>query len=106
MDPQRKARLEARANVVKALAHATRLAVVEQLAAGPRCVSDLQALVDCDLSTMSKHLSILKSVGIVQTEKRGTQVFYQLAHQCSGQFFECIDRMIEEETERRHRLRC
>lgn len=101
MDKRTKIRMEARAAVVKALAHPTRLAVIEELSKGERCVGDLQSLVDCDLSTMSKHLSLLKSVGILRTEKRGTQVYYSLSLPCVEKFFACIDAMLSHDANRR-----
>ncbi len=71
-------RYERRAGVFKALGHPTRLFLVEQLARGERCVCELAALIDADLSTVSKHLSVLKSAGVVEDEKRGANVFYRL----------------------------
>ena len=91
LDPQLRARFEARANVVKALAHATRLALVDELSRGERCVCDLHQRVGGDLSTVSKHLSVLKSAGVVVDEKRGVQVFYRLRVPCITSFFTCIE---------------
>lgn len=104
MTKKNQALMEARAVVVKALAHPTRLAVVHELGKGERCVGDLQALVDCDLSTMSKHLSILRSVGIVQTDKRGVQVFYRLSLPCLTKLFACIDEVLGHDARRRTKV--
>jgi DNA-binding transcriptional ArsR family regulator len=83
--------LERRTQVMKALAHPSRLRMVEVLSAGEQCVCDLQALVGADLSTVSKHLSLLKAAGIVLSEKRGQQVFYRLRVPCLLSFFSCVD---------------
>lgn len=91
LDPKARARFEARAEVVKALAHATRLALVDELSRGERCVCDLHALVGGDLSTVSKHLSVLRSAGVVVDEKRGVQVFYRLRVPCITSFFSCVE---------------
>ena len=81
MDRKTQARYEARANVIKALAHPTRLFIVDELArVGEKCVCELTALIGADMSTVSKHLTILKGVGIVQDEKRGSTVYYRLGH--------------------------
>lgn len=91
-DARRLARLlERRTQVMKALAHPSRLLMVDALSSGERCVCDLQELVGADLSTVSKHLSLLKAAGIVLSEKRGQQVFYRLRVPCLLSFFSCVD---------------
>jgi DNA-binding transcriptional ArsR family regulator len=85
-----------RAAVVKALAHPSRLLIVDELSRGERCVCELTDLVASDISTVSKHLSVLKKAGIVQDEKRGLQVFYRLRCPCVLRFFDCIEAVIEE----------
>lgn len=82
---------ERRSKVIKALAHPSRLLMVDALSGGERCVCDLQALVGADLSTVSKHLSVLKGAGIVLSDKRGLQVFYRLRVPCILSFFSCVD---------------
>ncbi len=95
MDAKTQARLDARAKVVKAMAHPTRLFILEELGRDERCVQDLQAQVGCDMSTMSKHLSVLKSAGIVMTDKRGTQIYYSLAVPCILNFAQCVDAVMQ-----------
>jgi len=87
----------ARAEVFKALGHPTRLRFVQALAEGELCVCHLQELVDADMSTVSKHLSVLRQAGVVQSEKRGNQVYYRLRLPCVGQFMDCIDAMLQEQ---------
>ena len=82
---------EARARILKALAHPSRLMMVDELSRGERCVCELTALVGSDISTVSKHLSLLKSAGIVEREKRGLQVFYRLHAPCVLDFFGCLE---------------
>ncbi|RPJ48319.1 MAG: transcriptional regulator, partial [Candidatus Latescibacterota bacterium] len=53
--------MEARARIIKAMAHPTRLFIVDELARGERCVCDLAEMVGADVSTVSKHLSILRN---------------------------------------------
>lgn len=84
-----------RAKVMKAMAHPSRLMVVDELSRGERCVCDLQELVGHDISTVSKHLSVLKKTGIVEDERRGKQVFYRLKVPCILNFFECVESVIE-----------
>ena len=82
---------EARARILKALAHASRLLMVDELSRGERCVCELRELVGHDLSTVSKHLSVLKDAGIVEDDKRGKQVYYRLKVPCVLNFFHCLE---------------
>ena len=95
MDAKTQARLAGRANVFKALAHPSRLLIVEQLARKQRCVCELKEMVGADMSTVSKHLSVLKGAGIVQDEKRGLQVYYRLKMPCVLRVFECVGEGLE-----------
>jgi len=80
-----------RAEVFKALGHADRLRIVDEIAAGERCVCDLVDSVGSSWSTVSRHLAVLKAAGIVVDEKRGLQVFYRLALPCVPSFMTCLD---------------
>ena len=88
--------MEARAKVMKALAHPTRLFIVDELSRGERCVCDLTEKIGADVSTVSKHLSVLKGAGIVLDDKRGVQVFYRLRVPCILNFFGCVEAVLEE----------
>jgi ArsR family transcriptional regulator len=78
------------AAVFKALGHPARLQVVNQLAEGERCVNDLVDLTGLGWSTVSRHLSVLKAVGVIDDEKRGLQVFYRLKLPCVARFTACL----------------
>lgn len=80
-----------RVAVIKALAHPTRLVIAEALADGPRCVSELHALTEADLSTVSKHLTLMREAGWIACERRGQKVHYRLACDCLPTFLHCID---------------
>lgn len=80
-----------KAQVIKALAHPTRLFIVDELARGERCVCELTALVGAEMPTVSRHLAQLKSAGILEDEKRGVQVFYRLRVPCVLNFFKCVE---------------
>jgi DNA-binding transcriptional ArsR family regulator len=95
-------RYEARVRVVKAMAHPTRMFIVDELSKrGERCVCELTEMVGDDISTVSKHLSILKSAGIVGDEKRGNQVYYRLRVPCILDFFRCIESVVRCDAGRR-----
>lgn len=95
MDSKTQARFEARAKVIKALAHPTRLYIIDVLSGGEKCVCELTELVGADMSTISKHLSILKSAGLVRDSKRGQWVWYKLACPCVMSFLDCIESVVK-----------
>jgi ArsR family transcriptional regulator len=82
-----------RIGVLKAIAHPSRLLITEALMDGERCVQELRDMVGDDLSTVSKHLSILRSAGVLVSQKRSQNVFYALACDCFGDFLQCVDRV-------------
>lgn len=86
--------IERRVRVLKALAHPSRLAIAQSLQQGEQCVCDLRDLVKADLSTVSKHLSVLREAGIVDMEKRGLNVFYRLRCACLLSFLDCVDSLM------------
>jgi DNA-binding transcriptional ArsR family regulator len=87
-------RLRARAQVLKAMGHPSRLAMLEALASSEKCVGELQAVVGSDLSTVSRHLAVLKSAGILEDRKQGANVFYSLRVPCVLNFFACVDAVL------------
>ena len=86
-----KANASQRSSIVKAMAHPTRLLVMESLMRGEQCVNDLTAMAGCDVTTLSKHLAVMKKAGLLVCEKRGLNVYYQIACPCFADFFRCID---------------
>lgn len=82
-----------RAAVIKALAHPSRLLIAEALMDGEMCVCDLKELVDADMSTVSKHLSMMRQAGVLVSDKRGLNIYYRLACDCLGDFLRCLDQL-------------
>ncbi|MFW6162321.1 MAG: ArsR/SmtB family transcription factor [Planctomycetota bacterium] len=99
MNAQTQARYQARARIVKAMAHPTRLFIVDELSRGERCVCELTEMVGADTSTVSKHLALLRGAGIVEYDKRGSQVYYSLKCPCVLRFFECVEAVLERSAE-------
>lgn len=95
MDTKTLRSYQARVKVIKALAHPSRLYMVDRLSQGSFCVNELTALVGCDASTVSRHLAILKNAGIVQDEKRGAAMYYSLRVPCILNFFKCTDGVLK-----------
>ena len=99
MDIKTQNRLEAKARIIKAMAHPTRLFIVETLAKYEHCVCELTAMIGADVSTVSKHLSILREVGIINDEKRGSLVYYRLKMPCVLSFFSCVEKVMKSNAE-------
>jgi ArsR family transcriptional regulator len=82
---------EARAKIIKAMAHPSRLFIIEELSKHECCVNELTEMIGADASTVSKHLSVLKNAGLVVDEKRGNSIFYNLRCPCIMDFMGCLE---------------
>lgn len=91
--------LTEQANIFKALGHPSRLLMVEALGSGEKCVCELRNLVGDDLSTVSRHLSVLKGAGIVEHEKPGTNIYYRLKLPCLLDFLSCTQNIVRNQLE-------
>lgn len=97
MDTDTKARCAMMAEVFRALAHPSRVFIVEQLAEhGEKCVCEMTALIGADMSTVSRHLSALKKAGVVEDERRGTMTFYRLRTPCVLNFLQCAESVLRQ----------
>lgn len=94
MNNRDRARFEARARVMKALAHPTRLFILDRLAAGECSVAELTRLVGADISTVSKHLAVLKGVSLIQSSRSGMHMHYALCAPCVLNFFGCVEKVL------------
>lgn len=84
------------AQILKALANASRLKIVERLSRGDCTVGELTSLVGSDTSTVSKHLALLRSHGIVRERREGSFVYYKLMTPCVMSFFSCASQVLVE----------
>lgn len=65
-----------KAQIFQALAHPTRIAVVEALRDGELTAGRLQELLQVEQANLSQHLAVLRARHVVVTRKAGNQVFY------------------------------
>jgi ArsR family transcriptional regulator len=100
MTETEKRRSEARARILKALAHPSRIFIVGKLSEHPYCVCELTEMIGADTSTVSKHLSILKGAGIISDRKEGTTVYYSLEAPCLLRFIGCVEQVIDQNARR------
>jgi DNA-binding transcriptional ArsR family regulator len=101
MDKKKRDRCETRAAILKALAHPVRLFMLEELSEKSYCVYELTEMVGLDISTVSKHLSVLKNAGLVTIDKKGKQVFYRLRMRCALNFLDCVEAVLKEQAQDR-----
>ncbi len=85
--------IESKAKIFKALAHPSRIYIVEELIKGERCICEFADFLHVDKSTVSKHFAILKEAGIINTEKQGTSVICSLRMSCIKNFFRCAEEL-------------
>ena len=84
------------ARVLKALANESRLKIVDRLSRGECSVGELTEVVGTDRTTVSKHLAVLRSHGIVLDRREGNVVFYKLMTPCVMSFFSCASQVLKE----------
>lgn len=89
-----------RARLFHALSDETRLAIVERLRGGERCVCDLTDLLDAAQSRLSFHLKVLREAGLVSDRREGRWVHYALRPEA----FVALDVAIGELKPRRARV--
>jgi ArsR family transcriptional regulator len=78
------------ATVFQALAHPTRIAIVETLRDGELSAGALQARLGIEQANLSQHLTILRSRQIVVNRKGGNQVFYSLPNPVLGEVLDIM----------------
>lgn len=71
-------RFEAAGDLLRALAAPVRVAIVTELAAGPRCVHELVTALGEPQPLVSQHLRVLRTGGVVAGERRGREIAYSL----------------------------
>ena len=104
MDTKDQARLAARAEVIKAMSHPSRLRMLELLADGERCVCELHRDIGSDMSTVSRHLGVLKSAGLIADRRAGTSIYYRSVAPCITRFMGCVDSMVKTRVKRQAAL--
>lgn len=70
--------LKAQADLLKALAHPTRLHILAILGRGEACVCHLTSVIKQRQANISQHLMVLREAGLVQDRKDGVLVYYSL----------------------------
>lgn len=85
--------LEKAANMLKAIAHPMRIAIINYLEDGKKLtVTQIHELLQIEQSTTSHHLGILKDKGVLTSTRDGKNTYYSLKHDTLNNIVECISR--------------
>lgn len=90
---------EIKSRIIQSMSHPVRLIMVDFLSDGEKTFSQIKSLFNYDKSTVSKHLSVLKSNGIISSKRDGVDMIYKLEMCCFPSFLKCIDSIIEHNVE-------
>jgi len=72
---------EGTADMLKAIAHPVRLCIIKGLMDKKCNVSHMQECLELPQSTVSQHLSILRSKGIIKGERNGLEIMYSVVNE-------------------------
>lgn len=96
MDADTRKFYELKAEIIQAVAHPIRLAIIEYLVDGEQCVCDIVDYVEAQRSNVSKHLSVMLKAGVVESRKDGLKVMYSLKTPCIVKFLGCVEEALKE----------
>ncbi|MEK6978218.1 MAG: metalloregulator ArsR/SmtB family transcription factor [Candidatus Hydrothermarchaeota archaeon] len=77
-----------KADLIKALAHPTRLRILDLLRNGERCVCEITPALELEQPNVSQHLALLRERGIVAWRKEGINIYYKVK---DPRVFEALD---------------
>lgn len=83
-----------KAMLLKAMGHPIRVEIIELLGKKEMCACEIASLFDCDRTTVSKHLAILKDLGIIGQRREGLYIYYSLKLHCLVSMLQCIEHAI------------
>ena len=87
---------EKQAEVINAMAHPVRIAIIDFLKDGEQCVCHIAAHIGSERSNVSRHLSVMVNAGILDYRKDGLKVIYRLKCPCILEFFSCISGVLKQ----------
>jgi len=93
-----------KAEVLKAMAHPLRLAMVEFLKDRERCVCEIVEHLGAGQPNISRHLALMVRAGVLSNRKEGLKVFYRVRTPCVLYFLSCVDGVIRARVKRTRAL--
>jgi len=104
MDKNKHMLFERQAEIAKAISHPLRIAVIDYLKNGEKCVCDIAEYVDSERSNVSRHLAVMVNAGVLDFRKEGLKVFYRLKTPCIVDFFTCVTRVLKKQAKEHEQL--
>ena len=95
MIDKKMALFERQAEIAKAVAHPLRMAVLDFLRGGERCVCEIAEHVGSERSNVSRHLAVMVRAGVLGCRKDGLKVYYRLKTPCVAEFLSCVTRVLK-----------
>ena len=83
--------LEDKVKILKGIAHPARISIVEMLADKELCACDIAEQFSLDRTTISKHLTLMRQLGILEDRRDGQNIYYKLKMTCILSILKCID---------------
>ncbi len=92
------------AEVCRALGHPVRLKIVYLLGEAQRSPGELAGMLGLSAANVSQHLAVLRSVGVVEAQRQGTRLLYQLASPEVARACELMRQVLLDRLERETRV--
>jgi ArsR family transcriptional regulator len=96
--------LEGQASILKALGQPTRLQILDLLREGERCVCEIFPAINQEQANVSKHLSILKQAGILESRKDGLRILYRIKTPEILDLLTGVSKLLKAQANEQHRL--
>ena len=104
IDKKKQLKFEKQAEIISGIAHPLRIAVIDFLKDGPRCVCDIAQAVGSERSNVSRHLSVMVGAGLLEHRKEGLKVIYRLKCPCILDFLSCVTGVLKQQAKDSKRL--
>ncbi len=95
---------ERQARIAKAVAHPLRVAAVDFLKDGEKCVCEIAEHLGSERSNVSRHLTVMVHAGVLSCRKEGLKVFYALKTPCVAEFLSCATRVVKHQAKESEKL--
>lgn len=92
------------AELCSAMGHPVRVEIVHLLRDGPKRINDIAEELDVRQATISRHLAVLRNVGILSTRRQGTDIIYKIANSQITDICEAMRSVLAERENRRSEI--
>jgi len=104
MDNTKALLFERQAEIAKAVAHPLRVAAIDFLKDGEKCVCEIAEHLGSERSNVSRHLAVMVGAGVLSCRKDGLKVFYKLRTPCVAEFLSCVTRILKQQAKENEKL--